>query len=322
MKKLILLLLFIPLVSFGQTVFNDGFKAGYKKGYCLEEVACFPPYPPYPPFPKAGFNSYSDGYAKGVKAGNTARQSKNNREKGGYSVPSVIGGAYSNPKIIQDNSAEIYNQAIQNNAAAMSNMIQSMAASGAFATARQKAQDITSLNGKNINKYKYIVVANVSASKEKEIPKIRKVINQDLSKTNFIIIQNLDNIPEDLILNQDLAMYLYLVSENENWPFKNVILSLTDIKGDIIHQRVVRHDRTAAFLTGLVLQSIKTHPHKFDINSSINEKKTEAANVNSISKADAIEELKELKELLDLELITQEEFDKKSKELKKIILGN
>ena len=34
------------------------------------------------------------------------------------------------------------------------------------------------------------------------------------------------------------------------------------------------------------------------------------------------DDLKELKELLDLELITQEEFDKKSKELKKIILGN
>jgi hypothetical protein len=36
----------------------------------------------------------------------------------------------------------------------------------------------------------------------------------------------------------------------------------------------------------------------------------------------AIEELKELKGLLDLGLITQEEFDKKAAELKKIILGN
>ena len=36
----------------------------------------------------------------------------------------------------------------------------------------------------------------------------------------------------------------------------------------------------------------------------------------------AIKELKELKNLLDLELVTQEEFNKKSKELKKIILGN
>ena len=40
------------------------------------------------------------------------------------------------------------------------------------------------------------------------------------------------------------------------------------------------------------------------------------------TKDQAIEELKKLKELLDLELIKQEEFDKKSKELKKIILDN
>ena len=39
------------------------------------------------------------------------------------------------------------------------------------------------------------------------------------------------------------------------------------------------------------------------------------------SKNNAIEELKKLKELLDLELITQDEFDKKSIELKKIILS-
>ena len=40
------------------------------------------------------------------------------------------------------------------------------------------------------------------------------------------------------------------------------------------------------------------------------------------SKNNAIEELKKLKELLDLELITKEEFDERSKELKKIILTN
>ena len=41
-----------------------------------------------------------------------------------------------------------------------------------------------------------------------------------------------------------------------------------------------------------------------------------------VSKNNAIEELKKLKELLDLDLITKEEFDKKSNELKKIILGS
>ena len=57
-------------------------------------------------------------------------------------------------------------------------------------------------------------------------------------------------------------------------------------------------------------------PVKFISNPNITTKNLE------INKEDAIKELKSLKELLDLELITQEEFDKKSKELKKIILGN
>ena len=40
------------------------------------------------------------------------------------------------------------------------------------------------------------------------------------------------------------------------------------------------------------------------------------------TKQKAIKELKDLKDLLELELITQEEFDKKSTEFKKVILGN
>ena len=85
--------------------------------------------------------------------------------------------AYSNPKIINNNSAQSWNNAVQRNNVAMNNMIRNMAASGAFKTARQKAEDIISLNEKNINKYKYIIVAKISASKEKEIPKIKKKNN-------------------------------------------------------------------------------------------------------------------------------------------------
>ena len=40
------------------------------------------------------------------------------------------------------------------------------------------------------------------------------------------------------------------------------------------------------------------------------------------AKEEAMKEVKRLKELLDLDIITQEEFDKKAESLKKIILGN
>ena len=47
-----------------------------------------------------------------------------------------------------------------------------------------------------------------------------------------------------------------------------------------------------------------------------------SVNKNNISKEKAIKELKNIKELLDLDLINKEEYEKKSKELKKIILEN
>ena len=74
MKKLLLILLFIPLVSFGQSLktdFQKGYEAGYKKGYCLEEHCYFnrSPLPPDAPLPARGNDSYSDGYATGVRDG-------------------------------------------------------------------------------------------------------------------------------------------------------------------------------------------------------------------------------------------------------------
>jgi|TARA_Y100000385_G_C12928957_1_gene565923 hypothetical protein len=230
-------------------------------------------------------------------------------KKRGYTIPPAD---YTLPN---DNWNKRYQKDIDN----ISRSLAAAAARGAFRTARQKAKDIISIAGKNLNEFKYIVITNISASKEKDIIKIRKVINSSLAKTNFILINNSNNLPEDLKLNPNLAIYLYIKSENVGWPFKNVSLSLTNANGDIIHQRVVNHDRTASFLASLVLQNIKMHPHKFNIEKAKNNSKTTTENSNN--KDEAIKELKKLKELLDLGLITAAEFELKSNELKKIILN-
>ena len=77
---------------------------------------------------------------------------------------------------------------------------------------------------------------------------------------------------------------------------------------------------TAAIAYKLVTESKKRKGNSVSSNQKENpvEKPPQIQN----NKKKAIDDLKELKELLDLELITQDEFDKKSKELKKIILGN
>ena len=91
MKKLILLLLFIPIVSFGQTAFSNGYKAGFKKGYCLEEVGCISPIPPISPISNPGFYTYSDGYARGVQDGKKAKSSNTVKRKSGQNA--LISGA-------------------------------------------------------------------------------------------------------------------------------------------------------------------------------------------------------------------------------------
>jgi hypothetical protein len=60
----------------------------------------------------------------------------------------------------------------------------------------------------------------------------------------------------------------------------------------------------------------------YELDGSLVSNKVNEEAIKEPSKNNAIEELKKLKELLDLDLITKEEFDKKSKELKKIILDN
>ena len=64
------------------------------------------------------------------------------------------------------------------------------------------------------------------------------------------------------------------------------------------------------------------HQFRNNNNTNVSESSNKNINPNSLTKKNAVEELKQLKELLDLGIITQHEFDKKSKELKKIILGN
>lgn len=77
MKKVILLLLFIPLVSFGQTPYDKGFQAGFKKGYCQDDpLGCISALPPTSPIPEIGedFNSYNDGFVRGVIAGKNKKR--------------------------------------------------------------------------------------------------------------------------------------------------------------------------------------------------------------------------------------------------------
>lgn len=80
MKRILFFVMIVSITTslFAQTRYNDGFKNGYKEGYCHDKgVGCVPPNPPIAPTPQIGedFNSYQDGYNRGFKMGTQANTS-------------------------------------------------------------------------------------------------------------------------------------------------------------------------------------------------------------------------------------------------------
>jgi len=85
MKKLLLVFLFIPLISFSQ--YSNGYRDGWKKGYCFEKgYSCVAPYPPMAPTPnltKGEDFNYKSGYSRGLLDGRAASSGGNSsRSKG------------------------------------------------------------------------------------------------------------------------------------------------------------------------------------------------------------------------------------------------
>ena len=94
MKKFALILLLFPVLSLrAQTIYSDGFRAGYRNGYCYgtESGTCIAPIPPIPPIPSTteSPDSYQDGYNEGFSTGLTDQKKDNpNNRKQGYKTTS------------------------------------------------------------------------------------------------------------------------------------------------------------------------------------------------------------------------------------------
>ena len=108
MKKILLILLCFPFIGFGQS-FNDGWKEGYKKGYCGNDLSCVEPIPPIAPASLINMRShevseYQFGYNEGFKRGIYARS--------GRSYPGSSSGESS--RNLLDNHTKIKQQEIKN----------------------------------------------------------------------------------------------------------------------------------------------------------------------------------------------------------------
>ena len=148
--------------------------------------------------------------------------------------------------------------------------------------------------------------SNISSHIKKNLIDINFNPTTNIDEADYIIEANYvtDAIAKKQILGLWLTMNDSKGKSVLSWQFERKI-------GGII----LKPDEIGEFFKFIVKQNI------------VNEKKSSSGTqprkktLNS-TKDEAIQELKKLKELLDLELITKEEFDTKAKELKKIILGN
>ena len=79
MKKLLLVLLFVPLISFSQ--YSNGYSDGWKKGFCYDKtVGCVSPIPPVAPIPRTNEDyTYEAGYNRGFVDGRANKSSRDNR---------------------------------------------------------------------------------------------------------------------------------------------------------------------------------------------------------------------------------------------------
>ena len=116
MKKFILtvivILMFLPLV-YTQSNYSQGFKAGYKEGYCHNDFGCIPPVTPVTPIVLIGekSDSFQDGYTRGVKMG---LENKANKGESNERMYSGRGGAveFDRPAITPTEISQQYGQSM------------------------------------------------------------------------------------------------------------------------------------------------------------------------------------------------------------------
>ena len=251
MKKLILLLLLVPMVSFGQTStsglesdFRNGYITGFKKGYCIDDSYCNPPFIiEVPLWGKMGFNTYSDGYSKGIIAGKAKKESANKESfssQGAYenagSVITSSGGAYENPTpVIQP----IPGVAVGN---AMTKAGEQIAGAAFAAMANvKKRNDVIVPLRVELNAFKYIVINSIDPNGGKAAG--RGIMKKNLLKQGYAVIDlsqkkesKNDAIPKDLKSDPSIALYA-IIWARDNMQGVQADLKLFDHKDNLVHQK-------------------------------------------------------------------------------------
>ena len=146
--------------------------------------------------------------------------------------------------------------------------------------------------------------SNISSHIKKNLIDINFTPTTNIENADYVVEANY--VTDAIAKKQILGLWLTMNDSKGNsvlsWQFERKAVGI-----------ILKPDEIGEFFKYIVKQNIG------DEKNSSNNSQAENKTLDS-SKDKAIEELKKLKELLDLELITQEEFDERAESLKKIIL--
>jgi len=180
---------------------------------------------------------------------------------------------------------------------------------------------VTSKDLKQINNYKYVVIDQIIG--DGHFRTVKKITYNELVDAGYNVILSkkvakTDVVfPEDLTENPNLALYLTVDVLEDFWlGNETVSIYMYDNNRNLIFKSV-RKGQVVGKSTSYCLSTLTSFRYKYDPTG----KSGDAFLDKNEVKENAINELKKLKELLNLDLITQEEYDKKAKELKQIILN-
>ena len=323
-----------------QTSFSDGYKEGYKKGYCGEEIRCIPPIPPIAPIASPGFNKYSDGYARGIKDGTKAKSEGKNKSSGSYSNPQVY---VTDPNTFSKSFNKGFNSTFNV-------LAQSMKRSSQSDLLKIPAVRLNTNN--NLNGFKFIFLSKIVPT-EKISRKFRtKAIEvqreSDWERENHFLpsrrimprwitedskeVLNAGGLDSFFSKNRNCILFAFPSTE-PTYELQIVNLRLVDANKNIIYSGTSSSMLSWGQAIKKIMRNLKQNGGKeYSYDSTIilkpnpqieklkkQEEELKKQEEESLRNK-AIIEIKKLKELLDLEIITKEEFEKKSNELKAVIL--
>ena len=199
-----------------------------------------------------------------------------------------------------------------------------------------------------IDQFKYAVILESELFNREIVKTIKKKWSEKLPE--LVIFENDKSIPNELNLNPNLALYIDISADGFYEMFTETRVFIYDNESNLLFKKIYSK-KSASRSIKLFVDELNGLNYRYDKSlvkkyvKKVNKEKkliSNAVKINkpvkpvssnkdiitksnikySLTKKEAIEEIKSLKDLLDSNILTKEEYEKRAEILKRIILKN